>query len=483
MKFPLAIVILVAAAQTAAPRFEAVQPELFSAPGAFVNAWADYDGDGDADLFVGFNGTPNRLYRNDKGTFVDVAADAGVAEARAVRASAWGDFDADGDPDLLVGFTPGTSSLLKLYRNDRGRFADVASAVGLEMMTGAVRQPAWVDYDGDGDADLFVAFRDKANALYRNDRGVFSDVAATLGVADARKTVGAVWFDYEQDGDLDLYVANMDGDANGLFRNDKGRFTDVAATAGVEWGGRTPREPTNGTVRPCVADVNSDGRFDLFTANYGKNGLFLAKADGTFADASREWGINIDGRYDACIIGDINNDGRVDMYVNGTFTGGVQYPDFVFLNAGTKFDDVTPVNVRAINADHGASWADADGDGSIDLSLTGSQPNGTHPLFRNTAPSSKYLNVRIVHRGVVAGAEVRAFAAGTKRMVAIAIADSGSGYNMQNDLPIHLGLGSLARVDLEVTLIRDGRRAVERRTNVSTNQTVVFPRAAAASPR
>ena len=77
----------------------------------------------------------------------------------------------------------------------------------------------------------------------------------TSGLADKRKSVGAVWFDYDEDGDLDLYLANMDGDANALYRNDAGHFTDVAAERGVAWGGRLPNDSTNGTVRPCAADV------------------------------------------------------------------------------------------------------------------------------------------------------------------------------------------------------------------------------------
>ncbi len=71
------------------------------------------------------------------------------------------------------------------------------------VATGAVRQPAFVDFDGDGDLDLFIAFRDRANALYRNDAGKFTDIAAAIGLADPRRTVGAVWFDYDEDGDLD----------------------------------------------------------------------------------------------------------------------------------------------------------------------------------------------------------------------------------------------------------------------------------------
>ncbi len=122
--------------------FEPAQADLFAAA-TLTNAWADYDLDGDPDLFVGFNGPPNRLYRNDKGVMVEVAGEAGVADARATRAAAWGDFDSDGDPDLLVGYAPGTDSVLRLYRNTGGRFTDVTFALGLSVATGAVRQPAF----------------------------------------------------------------------------------------------------------------------------------------------------------------------------------------------------------------------------------------------------------------------------------------------------------------------------------------------------
>ena len=240
------------AAQMAAPVFEPMQPDVLGAGSNFTNAFADYDGDGDLDMFVGFDGKPNRLYRNDKGTFADVAAAAGVADTRPTRAAAWGDFDSDGDPDLLLGFTPlKDASVLKLYRNTDGKFTDATEA-GLSVPTGAVRQPVWVDYDGDGDLDLFIAFRDRANAMYRNDAGKFTDIAASIGLNDARRTVGAVWFDFDDDGDLDVAVANMDGDANGLFRNDAGTFTDVAATAGVAWGGRAPKLAANEIGRAHV---------------------------------------------------------------------------------------------------------------------------------------------------------------------------------------------------------------------------------------
>src|ERR671913_465200 len=112
------------------PDFEPIQPELLGAGATFTNAFADYDNDGDPDMFVGFDGKPNRLYRNDKGVFADVAAGAGVADTPTKGAS-----------------------VLKLYRNTGGKFADATTESGLTVPAGAVRQPAWIDVDADGDLD------------------------------------------------------------------------------------------------------------------------------------------------------------------------------------------------------------------------------------------------------------------------------------------------------------------------------------------
>jgi hypothetical protein len=445
----------------ALPEFVAVQPELFATGGAFTNAWADFDNDNDADLFVGFNGTANRLYVNDGGTFRDIGSSAGVADARATRAAAWGDPDGDGDPDLLLGFTPGAGGVLRLYRNADQRFTDVTQASGLVADSGAVRQLSWIDFDGDDDVDLFVAFRDRANALFRNDAGRFTNIAADVGLADTRRTVGAVWLDYDEDSDLDVVVGNMDGDANGVFRNDRGRFTDVAVELGLAWGGRTPSAADNGTVRPCAADVNNDGHLDLFFANYGKNGLFLNRGSGRFEDVSAAWGIAIDARYDSCVFADIDNDGRLDLYVNGTVTGGVNHPDYLFRNTGTAFADETPANIRAIQADHGVQWADFDGDGDVDLALTAAAATTPHALLRNElarAPAQSGLHVRVLDaRGrALPGAEVRLYRGAT--LLATRQVDTGSGYNSQNALPVHFGGAADARLRVEVIVPGPGAR-------------------------
>jgi penicillin G amidase len=455
------------------PRFEPVAGVDMSLGTSFTNAWADFDGDGRLDLFVGFNGTPNRLYKNEASGLRDVAASVGVADARATRSAAWGDYDGDGDPDLLLGFTAGEGGVLRLYRNDRGKFIDVTSASGLTVDRGAVRQPVWVDFDGDNDLDLFIGFRDRANALFVNDGGRFADRAAERGLADTSKTVGAVWFDVDEDGDLDVMVANMDGQPNTLYQNASARFTlyPIPDTL-FQWGGRAPRNAANGSVRTCTADVDNDGRLDLFFANYGPNGLFLNRGGGKFEDVSAAWGVAIDGRYDSCAFADFDNDGHIDLYVNGTVTGGTNYRDYLFRNTGARFEDVTPENIGTLKADHGVQWADYDRDGAIDLALTGTETGGMHQLFRNVldpARAAKALSVRVTDASghdVCSGAEIRIYAAGTRRLVATRIVDTGSGYDSQNAGAVHVGVGDAARVDVEVIIAGTGRRALTRVANV-----------------
>ncbi len=485
MLFKKCCVMALLMAQPATPAFEPMQPDVLGAGSNFTNAFADYDNDGDLDMFVGFDGKPNRLYRNDKGVFSDVASTAGVADTRPTRAAAWADFDADGDADLLLGFTPlKDASVLKLYRNDAGKFADATSDAGLMVPAGAVRQPVWIDYDADGDLDLFIGFRDRANAMYRNDAGKLTDVAASIGLDDTRRTVGAVWFDYDEDGDLDVAVANMDGDANGLFRNDAGTFADAAATAGAEWGGRAPKAASNGTVRLCAADIDRDGRFDLFAANYGPLGFLSNRGKGAFDDRSAAWQIAIDSRYDACAFADVDHNGTLDLYVNGTVTGGASWQDSLFMNTGSAFVDRTPPIIRRQQADHGVQWADVDGDGDLDLALTGSRTDGTHVVMRNMlAPgdAARSIQVRVVDaegRATRAGAEVRVYAAGSSKvtgLIGARLVDSGSGYDAQNDMPVHIGVPSgVSRVDVEVIWPAGSKRIANWQRGVALGKVVTI---------
>ena len=440
------------------PQFELVQPDLFAASGGQPNAWADVDGDGDLDEFVGFAaGKANRLYRNDRGTFVDVAEVAGVADLTDTRAAAWGDFDGDGRVDLYVGFTRRSETKNRLYRNVSAggalRFTDVAKTLAVDAL-GETRQVSWIDYDNDGDLDLFVAFRDAPNMLFRNDGARFTSVAGTLGVDDPRRTVGAVWFDYDGDGDLDLFTANQNGDSNGLWRNDGSRFVDVAHDLGMDAAGRPETAGSNG---PSVVDVDNDGDLDLFVASYGSNFFYRNDGDGKFTEIAAQLGLAGGDKATPSRWGDYDNDGHPDLYVSSYVDQPIKEHDFLFHHDGTRFADVRTAVGLTLGATHGVQWVDFDGDGDLDLSLANNNPNGAHPLYRNRLPkssSTRSVSIAIKDekgRARRPGTEVRVYAAGTTRLLGMGMFDTGSGYCSQNVMPVHIGLGSFSgRVDVRV---------------------------------
>ena len=470
-------------AQTALPRFEAVQPDLFAVSGAQPNAWADFDNDGDLDLFVGFAaGKPNRLYRNDRGGFVEVAPAVGVADLTDTRAAAWGDFDGDGHIDLYVGFTRRSESRNKLYRNDGdGRhFTDVGRAMGVDAM-GETRQVSWVDVDSDGDLDLFVAMRDGPNLMFRNDGDHFTGVARELGLDDPRRTVGAVWFDADEDGDLDLFVANQNGDANGLFRHDGARFIDVARELGIDSAGRPETSGSNG---PSVVDVDGDGHLDLFVAGYGGNFLYRNDGHGRFIDAAGRMGVAGGDKATPSRWGDFDNDGRPDLYVSSYIDTALNERDFLYHHDGDRFTDVLAAVKLPRGATHGVQWVDFDGDGDLDLALANNNPSGAHPLYRNLLPpevAKRSVEVMVADqrgRTTRPGSEVRVFASGTRKVLGAGLIDTGSGYCSQNVMPVHVGLPSTERVDIEVTALTRRGRVVTRTTGITPGRGVVTIRVA-----
>ena len=348
------------------PSFDRVQPDLFSTPGAQPNAWADYDGDGDLDLFVGMRYSENRLYRNDAGHFVDVAAALGLADLEDTRAAAWGDYDGDGDPDLYVGYPTAAGTPNRLYRNDGHTFVDVATGLGMDLV-GTTRQPSWIDYDGDGDLDLFVAMRDQPNRMFRNDGPAgeragsdaaagdpaddgpasedaaddaaaaaaawsFTDVTGESGLGDPRRTVGVAWFDFDRDGDLDVHVSNQNGDEDAFFRNEgDGTFIDVAPALGMN---HPNRGDEYGSVVPAVTDYDNDGDLDLFIAAYGPDVLWSNNGDGTFTDVTDPATLGVDHHSTTAAWGDADNDGLPDLIVASFLTGIPAAEDHLFMNAG-----------------------------------------------------------------------------------------------------------------------------------------------------
>jgi hypothetical protein len=323
-------------------------------------AVADYDNDGDPDLFVG--GVHRQfLYRNTGGRFEDVAGAAGVGSDQWVVGGGWFDYDRDGWLDLLaVNYTVWTAAHdrfcgdavrgirvychpkwftpipLSLYRNrGDGTFEDVSARSGVAGHKGRGMAAAFGDFDQDGYVDFYVTNDKLPSFLFRNrGNGTFSETGLLAGAAlpDHGQEVSAMGVDardYDNDGLVDLHVTALAGESFPLFRNmGKGLFQDathrsrlapmVAARSG--WG--------NG-----LFDFDNDGWKDLFTANAHvndviekfeanayrlPNSVFRNAGDGTFTDASNASGLAAgEARpHRGAAFGDVDGDGRVDVVVS-----------------------------------------------------------------------------------------------------------------------------------------------------------------------
>ncbi|MBN1660535.1 MAG: VCBS repeat-containing protein [Anaerolineae bacterium] len=283
----------------------------------FGAAWADYDQDGDLDLYVARHNQPNLLYRNQgDGTFAEVGAAAGVDNPADNTAVAWADYDADGWLDLLV---VGYWADHALYHNQGdGTFSNVAGPAGLAGSSQGGEGAAWGDYDDDGDPDLYIA-QNGPNTLFRNNGdGTFTDVTAAAGVSDARFSRGTAWGDLDNDGDLDLYVTNY-GEENAFYRNDGGVFTNMSAPAGVN-------DPGNG-IGVTLGDLDNDADLDVWVVNDGPNALYLNNGDGTFAQHP---GLTHSANAHGIASADYDGDGDLDAYVTNRNDG----PNLLYRNRG-----------------------------------------------------------------------------------------------------------------------------------------------------
>lgn len=462
------------AVQPVEPVFTSVQTSDFAIAGSLSNSWADFDNDGDLDLAVSLKGGDIRLYRNDGGTFVNVGPMLGLpTSGPEMRGVAWGDYDGDGWIDLLGGATmPGDLSLV--FRNEGGKkFANVAPELGLTIPKRSARQTSWVDYDNDGDLDVYAANRIGPNSLYRNDDGRFTQVLPEAGVSDPRATVGACWFDHDRDGFLDVFLANQSGAADALWRNNgDGTFTDVAPKLGLDNPGRAKDE---GGVGCAVGDYDNDGFLDLFVPNYGVNALYHNNGDGTFTNVASEMGVALDNHAVGAVWGDYDNDGFLDLFVT-SYHGprDQQQPsNSLFHNEGGKgFRQILTEKSKLNVGDHGVQWVDYNRDGALDLSvMRGYTSQGGHFLFRNDldrAAARRSLSVTLLDakgRFTRMGAEVRLYDKAGK-ILATRQLSTGDGYNSENAAPLHFGLRSMKPVTVEVTWMGASGRKLQTIRNV-----------------
>jgi len=375
----------------------------------------------------------NRLFRNrGDGSFEDATTKSGLTGRGFGIGGAAADFDNDGDQDLFViGVNHNT-----LFRNrGNGTFEDATEAAGLAQKAPDDKpwsvSAGWIDFDVDGHLDLFIVnyvewradrdppcttkgvrtychprhYKALPNQLYRNNGdGTFKDVSGVSGIAQhAGKGMGLAFLDFDLDDHLDIFVAN-DTVPNFLFRNKgDGRFLELGVQAGVAFNedGRALS-----SMGADARDLNNDGREDLWvTANANETfPVFLNLGRGLFKDATYPSGV---GRVTMMFTGwsngafDFNNDGQKDLFAaSGSIDNNTEQfshrtskqMNRVLANLGNgKFEDVSArvgQSFQRAAMHRGAAFADFDSDGKMDVAVT--RIGERAALFRNTSASMNH---------------------------------------------------------------------------------------------
>jgi hypothetical protein len=422
----------------------------------------DADGDGDMDAFFVDRGPhPSALYRNDGGSFVDVAAQAGVADPGDAIGCLAFDYDGDGDQDLFVT----TTGPDRLYRNDGGTFADVTAAAGI-VEAGYSTSAAAGDIDRDGDLDLFVgrlvvlstcpdecylfpiACQAETNLLFVNEGGAFVEASAARGLTDADPTLAALFFDEDDDGDLDLYVGNDMGVAfpDRLYVNDgAGNFVDQASSRGYSAAGTD-------TMGVDVGDYNADGTTDMVTTDFKDRPTRLYDCFDEALPCSFEsmppestqgvhWGVGFV---------DVDHDGDLDLFQSG---GDVFDPDLagtpnqLFLNRGDgRFDHFAPPpesGLARLAVHRGVAFGDLDEDGDVDAVVAAN--GGTPAMLYNVGAAGHAIRVALGSRDAGARVTVRYEGRTLTEQALI-----GGSYLGSSDPRLHFGIGGACEADVEI---------------------------------
>jgi hypothetical protein len=234
------------------------------------SAWADFDGDGNLDIYVCNSDQNNFLFRNNgNGSFTRLTTNSIVSKTGNSQTCAWGDFDNDGLPDLFVGKGVGNNIL---YRNTGGgNFTALLTAP--MSKEGGGGGGVWVDYDNDGRLDLFVSSYGQKGFLYHNDgEAGFTKIVQGGLVENVAQSSGNVWADFDNDGFIDLFMTQLGG-RNIFYRNNgDGTFSSLDVGSVTADGGEC--------AGPVSVDINNDGFSDLVLANYRGNAGFIYRNNG-----------------------------------------------------------------------------------------------------------------------------------------------------------------------------------------------------------
>lgn len=301
-------------------------------------------------------------------TYKEVALQKGIDHMFGLGSTGGGvsfhDFDGDGWDDITL--TTERGRPIYFYKNNNGTFERLEALVNNLCES---KQVLWIDYDNDGDKDLFVTCHSDVNRLYNNDNMVFADVTEESGLSLAKlKTYGATWGDVDRDGWLDLYVTNKRTDEeiniNNLYLNlGNGTFQDITLLS----------HTADSMKRPFCAsfiDINHDLFPDIYIAQDKKatNTLLKNMGNGTFSDISVSSDANLvmDGM--SVTIGDYNNDQNLDIYITNIPEGNKLLKN----NGNETFQEVAMESgVDYLGYGWGANFLDYDLDGDLDLYVSG----------------------------------------------------------------------------------------------------------------
>lgn len=404
---------------------------------------ADYDSDGDIDMYVGSYDPTNSAYKhylfnNDLSWFWDVSQEVGVTHSGLESDATFADYDNDGYLDLYIVNQEGD----KLYRNaGNGIYKDVSNEAAIGSETGASKV-LFFDMDHDGDLDVFETGVN-ANLVYRNNGdGTFNEQGGEMGLSeDSVQSNDAAFGDFDDDGDIDLFVAN-ENFLNNLYNNQRqGVFKDTLKNSALKSQG--------GSSSVAVADWNNDGFLDLFTtgSNENGNGLFRNQGDGSFKLV-----INTENMFSALHSVDVldtkffdfDNDGFLDLVIVGKPKQSNKKGVLLYHNEGDgEFANVSHLLPEKITSGRQISLFDYEGDGDLDMVIARLQ--GGVFLLRNEGGSlNHYVNLKLV--GLRTGsAKNNFFGIGAKIEMR-----AGDLYQTKvvNSPQIHFGLGNRTKADI-----------------------------------
>ncbi|MFV2066549.1 MAG: CRTAC1 family protein [Pirellulales bacterium] len=447
----------------------------------------------------------NHLYRNNKdGTFTDVTQQAGVGHQGYGVSSSAADFDRDGDLDLYVlNYGPNV-----FYRNNgNGTFTDVTEQSGLENAVWSLSAP-WFDYDGDGDLDVFVvnylqydggrfrsfypaagypgplSYGGRPDTLYRNNGdGSFTNVTEQAGLLNPNgRGMSAAIADLDNDGLLDIYVAN-DAMENYFYRNmGNGSFVEEGLMAGVAFG-----EGGQGvsSMGPVIGDFNRDRWLDIFVPDMGYGCLLINRGTGGgeprdlyFEDHTAITRLaRICGQYTGWggVLQDFDNDGFLDLFVaNGNAHHEYTEEDVLvrYDGKGTFLDVARHAGPYFYEkyVGRGATYGDYDNDGDLDLLVV--NLNDMPRLLRNdTNNGNHWLKIDARLPGGKSSAIGARITVKNQDLIQIQDAIPVVGYLSQADPRPHFGLGKARQADSVEIRWPDG--STLKRNDVPADQILV----------